>query len=735
MRVSSSSVVLLSLLSTVSAANNEKKKPLSKICTLDDPRLLNPWAVLPDEHRRREQEQQQTPVSSSSSRFRGSNNNNDNGRKDLDASQRRQLQDFEEEEVEALFSSEKQLESWDVIIVGAGPGGIAAAKTILDNNLGASVLMLERGPPLSEYIAKGYDDALMSGAATADPQFREDVEGTPIVVGTGVGGGTLHFGMQFIDQDGVADASARQGATANVKEEVAMFAEMTGATSYTDEDYFTISDIVGKTYLDLMDEINGTLSSEGIDLYRNKVYKTGTDINDQPRLLLGQLLENYANLEIRTGVTVTKVITKESIGPNTNFNAVRIERDGGDSDILYGSHIVLAAGALNSARLALNDGIATPTGTTEEDATPYIGPVWDHQGLVLTYFAPGTTFVSSDNATSGSDISPEYSTDLGLQVFADIEEVFPETDGFVALLSLPALTSQEDVDILKAGETWAGADPVGDGDAPMLSYVFDLGDFFTTSAGGHPGGDITSVVVENGYELGFVLDTLAPETHKSNKLGRVMRAGGRLIGIVGGSSTNSTTSIEFDYSTVDVAGESILGHLQTRPDHHRWQYYYTTAGESNMLITVSTTGELIEDDGRVYAGRALGPDTVDLPTLQQAGFEAIMEGIMKNHEVLTNLGYFTQVDVEAITDIETLVNTPGYLPTTYHYHGTLSATRLAPGFYAGDLSRMTFKWAGSTSVAAAAMGIQAGKEVLCQLSRNGCRLSSNTAVSFQRGGK
>ena len=92
-----------------------------------------------------------------------------------------------------------------------------------------------------------------------------------------------------------------------------------------------------------------------------------------------------------------------------------------------------------------------------------------------------------------------------------------------------------------------------------------------------------------------------------------------------------------------------------------------------------------------------------------------MEGLKHNHEIMTSLGFFTETDIDGITDIATLESMPEYLRSTYHYHGTLSQTTLSPGFYAGDLARMKSKWAGSTSVAAAAMGIQAGNEVLCEL--------------------
>lgn len=116
-----------------------------------------------------------------------------------------------------------------------------------------------------------------------------------------------------------------------------------------------------------------------------------------------------------------------------------------------------------------------------------------------------------------------------------------------------------------------------------------------------------------------------------------------------------------------------------------------------MIVGVSTTGELIEDDGRVYAGENLTGGVVSLPSLKQPGFEAVVAGIKANHEILTELGYFTLMDIDAVTSNITAMQTAaGYLPTTYHYHGTLSQTKLASGFYSGDLARMKSKWAGST---------------------------------------
>jgi hypothetical protein len=127
------------------------------------------------------------------------------------------------------------------------------------------------------------------------------------------------------------------------------------------------------------------------------------------------------------------------------------------------------------------------------------------------------------------------------------------------------LTSLLIISNLQAGNLWTGADPQGSDTTDAYNYIFDLGDFFTS--GGHPGGDQTGTITNNDYDLGFVLDSFAPESHKVNKLGRVTRAGGKLVGIL----QSTTTNINFDNVEVDIAPEKLIGHIQTRPDIHHWQ--------------------------------------------------------------------------------------------------------------------------------------------------------------------
>ena len=169
-----------------------------------------------------------------------------------------------------------------------------------------------------------------------------------------------------------------------------------------------------------------------------------------------------------------------------------------------------------------------------------------------------------------------------------------------------------------------------------------------------------------------------------------------------------------------------IGHVQSRPNHHKWQYYYVTfpfpdyannLGE--IVVGVSSTGEPIQNDGLVYASDAVSATSVVLPSFGNEEFTAIKEGHDVNNEILTELGWIPLGAVP--TTMEEMEANPSFLRTTYHYHGMMcpSQVTLKSGFHACDLSRMCRKWAGSTSVASGGMGVQCGKEVASQLAASG----------------
>ena len=189
--------------------------------------------------------------------------------------------------------------TWHAIIVGAGPGGCSAARTLVDQGVNATkILMVERGPSLQAFKDKpNYTNALAFGLTQQDPDFRENIQDSPIVLGNGVGGGTNIFGMQFIDQSEVSNATTRQDvAGSDIQGDVDTFASFAQATTYSDDDYTDLG--VKDNYDNLYAKINNVLGSDGMS-YRNKVYRTGNDLANQTRLTVGDLIP--VGVTVRSG--------------------------------------------------------------------------------------------------------------------------------------------------------------------------------------------------------------------------------------------------------------------------------------------------------------------------------------------------------------------------------------------------------------------------------------------------
>ena len=230
---------------------------------MDDPRLLNPWASAPGAvHQPSKEEEQQRNLRKPDNAGKPPQNRPGNGPGPTPSPP----------------SPPADL-TWHAIIVGAGPGGCSAARTLVDQGVDATmILMVEHGPSLQAFKDKpNYTNALAFGLTQQDPDFRENIQDSPIVLGNGVGGGTNIFGMQFIDQSEVSDASTRQDvAGSDIQGDVDTFASFAQATTYSDDDYFDLG--VKDNYDNLYAKINNVLGSDGMS-YRNKVYKTGNDLH------------------------------------------------------------------------------------------------------------------------------------------------------------------------------------------------------------------------------------------------------------------------------------------------------------------------------------------------------------------------------------------------------------------------------------------------------------------------
>ena len=96
-----------------------------------------------------------------------------------------------------------------------------------------------------------------------------------------------------------------------------------------------------------------------------------------------------------------------------------------------------------------------------------------------------------------------------------------------------------------------------------------------------------------------------------------------------------TLSHNFENVTGTLAASHMVSHVQSRPTDQKWQYYYVAfpfpdsfGNLGEIMVGVSTTGEQIQNDGRVYAGDAVSSTTVELPSFTQLEFEEV-KGTLK----------------------------------------------------------------------------------------------------------
>ena len=101
----------------------------------------------------------------------------------------------------------------------------------------------------------------------------------------------------------------------------------------------------------------------------------------------------------------------------------------------------------------------------------------------------------------------------------------------------------------------------------------------------------------------------------------------------------------FENVTGTLAAADLIYHVQSRPDDQRWQYYYVVVpfddafgNQGEIMVGVSTTGEQIQDDGRVFEGDSVSSTSVVLPSFTQLEFEQVKEGLEVNGAILIGLG-------------------------------------------------------------------------------------------------
>lgn len=239
--------------------------------------------------------------------------------------------------------------NYDLIVIGAGPSGIGTVYEYMKNNFDKKVLLIEEGRPASEYK---YLNVVEWQNAYGDPNNSQyyNTNINALQVGKSVGGGTLHFGLQYIEDTRhfpLVDLS-------NLRNQL-------GISKY---DYSTnIVSANKKKFKSFLEE------QTNFKIDNNYIY--ATDENYNTRVLYSKLLNNVnnLNLDILTYSEVEKILT------HSDIESMHIDGINLYNHIFSAKNYVLACGALGTPELLLKNDLIPPG--------KYI--FHDHIGFTLLY--------------------------------------------------------------------------------------------------------------------------------------------------------------------------------------------------------------------------------------------------------------------------------------------------------------------------------------------------------------
>lgn len=195
--------------------------------------------------------------------------------------------------------------NYDYIIIGAGPSSIMAAYKLSEDNK-KKILLIEQGNNLEKYKEKGYDSSFQwnniigfgYGLTSMAPESKF------LSLGKGVGGGTCHFGLQFIDN--IIDNSHdfykqwRDGP-------INYFEKINNILMPFHYNYNNL-ELIPNVYKELEEKIKST---ESIHFYNNKVYCKSTNINE--RINVGDILNGLTNITIMDNTFINYIHCEDGI--------------------------------------------------------------------------------------------------------------------------------------------------------------------------------------------------------------------------------------------------------------------------------------------------------------------------------------------------------------------------------------------------------------------------------------
>ena len=563
------------------------------------------------------------------------------------------------------FSSKKKLFSNpDYLIIGGGVSGIMCAYRLSERFPSSKINILEQNKnTYNDYLEAGYGQLDQWFNAFQDGEYNQsfissDSPKEIALVGKGLGGGSLHFGLQYINTPLVVNQ--------NYKDWVPYFNKITRLLNLQRYNYNNSSMPKDQTHLkDTLDANNEMLT------FNNLIYSQ--DITANIRYLLGSLITNNNNINITYDVKITDATIS-----NNKITKV-IDRN---NNSYLAKNFIMAAGTLNTCLLLQKLGIECGNG------------IFDHAGISITYqppikdtSLPNYTKSQLDTLNNNGDIYAYFSQPV--LTSTEITSLQDPENNDTSFVKQITLTDNPEIN------------------KNNINYIYTIGNFFSTS---HPGGNKNSLFRKHNWNGNKVL---ALKHGFNQALDRVVNtAGGKLVGILNDmespvndmespvndmespvndmeSPVNDMESpvndMESPVNDMESPVNDIIGHLQTRDTNNTWQTYYSEIPQQPVLIVTYAQANLIPGQGFIkyqnnnldnnyilklnHFGDTLHDNTLEKQELNDKYALPILEAYQINNKILKQLGY-KQVDPEPDKiNLEYIKNNS---KTIYHYHGGTS---------------------------------------------------------------
>lgn len=271
---------------------------------------------------------------------------------------------FCDEQVDLVIKNNNIIEDYDIVIIGAGPAGCMISKILSENEnyKNKKIVLLEKGSfHIKNEFDKKYRNLLEWSNAMNDTNnsntFLTNNEKL-VWLGEGLGGGTLHFGMQYIDQKELYDDIPK----------VQLYLDKVNEITKTEGFDYTKNN--NKLWKELHDKFK---NDPNINFYNNKIYSD--NIESLHRFVASDLLEGI-NIDIKTNANV-----KEIIFENNTAKEIILE----NNKVIRFNKLILSAGAISNVEIlhkSKNENLSKlPIGKT----------VFDHAGVNF-YYQPNETF-------------------------------------------------------------------------------------------------------------------------------------------------------------------------------------------------------------------------------------------------------------------------------------------------------------------------------------------------------